>query len=99
MTDLAAIITALTGTAVSVGAAVRFVWGKVETRFAQIEAKLDECEKREDTDRERRAVQLTVIELLWREVEMSAPESPVLIRAKRLLDRLKTQQREDGERP
>lgn len=73
------------------GAAGAFIWNKIEKRFKEIDAKLDECEDRERDSLERRAVQLTVIELLWQEVKRHAPASDVLQRAKKLLDDLKDQ--------
>lgn len=75
----------------SVGGGVAFIWNKIEKRFGQIENQLDACEGRERADLKRRAVQLTVIELLWQEVTRFAPGNPVLVRAKKLLDDLKDQ--------
>lgn len=89
MSDLAAIITAAGGLLVSVGAGARFIWNKVETRFALIEAELVKCRERESESKERRAVQLIVIEMLWQEVTRISPASKVLIRCKKLLDDLK----------
>lgn len=71
------------------GAAGAFIWNKIEKRFGRLEEKLDECETRELDSLERRAVQLTALELLWQEVTRLAPDSKVLVRAKRLLDGLK----------
>lgn len=73
------------------GAAGAFIWNKIDQRFKDIDAKLDECETRERDSLERRAVQLTVIELLWQEVKRLAPGADVLQRAKKLLDDLKDQ--------
>lgn len=74
------------------GATGKFVWNKIETRFTAIEDKLEECHDRELVSQERRAVQLTVIELLWQEVKRHVPDSQVLTRAGRLLDGLRSQQ-------
>jgi hypothetical protein len=79
----------------TVGGGIAFVWNKVEKRFADIEAKLAECQAREEASNERRGVQLTVIELLWLELKRVAPDADVLGRAKKLLDDLKTRNRED----
>jgi hypothetical protein len=89
-TDLAALITASIGVLGALGGGIRFVWNKLEKRFAAIEAELAECRQREARGSARRSVQLTVIELLWQEVERLAPNgSKVLVRAKRLLEGLK----------
>lgn len=75
---------------------MKFIWAKIEARFTKIETELAECRAREsaaaqrDADnRERRAKQLTVIELLWQKVKDLDPRAPVLDRAKHLLDELK----------
>lgn len=85
------IIGAIVGGLSTVGGGAAFIWNKVEKRLAAFEAQLDECEKRERESLDRRAVQLTVIELLWQEVTRLAPETAVLKRAKKLLDDLKDQ--------
>lgn len=100
MSDIAGIIGALAAALVPVGGGIAFVWNKIEAarraddekneaRFAHIEAQLEECHDRERLHQERRAVQLTVIELLWLEVKRLAPDAAVIDRAKRLLDGLK----------
>ena len=89
MSELAVMITAITGVLALAGGGVRFVWNKVEARFQKIEEQLEECQQREADHHARRAVQLTVIELLWSEVKRLAPDAAVLDRAKRLLDGLK----------
>lgn len=93
MSDRAAIITAIIAIVIplitALGAAVRWVWNKIETRFAAIEDQLEECRQREAESRERRAAQLTVIELLWLKVRELDPGAEVLKRAEQLLDKLK----------
>ncbi len=79
-----------------VGGAIGFVWNKVEKRIAALELKVSDCEAREDAGQARRGTLLTVIELLWQEVERASPASPILRRAKRLLDGLKVLNDEDG---
>ncbi|HQS71624.1 MULTISPECIES: hypothetical protein [unclassified Novosphingobium] len=95
-----------TGALATIGGGVKFVWAKIEARFTKIETELAECRAREklaaqrDADnRERRAKQLTVIELLWQKVKDLDPRAPVLDRAKHLLDELKETARveRDGE--
>lgn len=90
MSSLAEIITASIAGLGSVGGAAAFVWNKIEKRFNEIDLKLLECEKRERQSQERRAVQLTVIELLWQEVKRLTPKADVLDRAHKLLEDLKT---------
>ena len=80
-----------------IGGAGRFVWNKIERRFTALDAELAKCRQREAASVERRAVQLTVIELLWQEVRRLAPDNPALIRGKKLLDDLKEKGREDAE--
>lgn len=92
MGELAAVIVAGVGVLGPLGALGRFVWNKVERRFEHIEAELEHCRRREHESLERRAVQITVIELLWQEVRTSNPASLVLARAKKLLDGLKPDQ-------
>ena len=93
MSEIAAIITAGVAGLGALGTAGRFVWNKIEARFQAVEAELVHCRDREAQSVERRARQLTVIELLWQEVQRHAPNSIVLSRAKHLLDNLK----EDGD--
>jgi hypothetical protein len=86
-----------TGMLVALGGGIAFVWNKIERRFARIEGQLDECHAREEAGHQRRAVQLTVIELLWAEVTRQTPDNAVLRRAKALLDDLKqSNERRDG---
>lgn len=89
MNDWVAIIGGGVGTLTTIGGAIAFVWNKIERRFEKIECDLGKCEERERQSMSREAVKLTVVELLWQEVMRHAPTSPVLDRAKRLLDDLK----------
>lgn len=93
MSEMADIISAIGGgggVLVTIGAAARFVWHKVENRLTAIEKELAQCRQRETDSLERRATQITVIELLWAKLHELAPEAPVLQRAKKLLDDLKS---------
>lgn len=91
MSELAALILAATSLLTAMGAAGKFIWNRIETRFIRIEAQLKECEQREKTAMSRSAAHVVVIELLWRETSrLSAEDNPVLRRAKRLLDQLTT---------
>lgn len=83
------IITAVVAAFLPVGGGIAFVWNKLERRFTEIEARLEECHVRETESQQRRAVQLTVIELLWQELQRHTPDNPVLRRAKKLLDGLR----------
>ncbi len=103
MSTTAEVITAVAGGGgflLPAGGAIAFIWNKIEkravareakneTRFARIEGDLAECRRREEESQQRRAIQLTVIELLWAKVKEFDPSAPVLERAKHLLDELK----------
>lgn len=85
----ALLVTAIAGALGTVGGGIKFIWNKVEKRFQAIEAQLLECRTREVAAAEKASVKLIVIELLWQEVCRHNPTSPVLARAKKLLDDLK----------
>lgn len=88
--DIAAIVMAITGLLGLAGAGIRFLWNKIEARFAVIDGKLAECEKRESAGKDRSASHVAVIELLWGEVERLSPEgSRAIVRAGKLLSDLK----------
>ena len=89
MEHWAGVITAIISGLIAFGGSVKWLWDKIEKRFMLIEQKLDECHKREMEGVERRSKQVTVIELLWQEVQRIAPDSKVFERAKKLLDELK----------
>lgn len=96
------IITASVTVLTTLGGGIAFVWNKIEKRFSEIETKLEECQARERESKQRelesqkrRSVQLTAIELLWQEVQRIAPDSMVLVRAKKLLDDLKIRNDEE----
>ena len=101
------IITAIVGSGgvlTVIGAGAGFIWNKIEARFECIEKELAECRKRETAamareadSRERRAMQITVIELLWAKVKEIAPGADVLERAKHILDELKKMAAKDAD--
>ena len=101
------IITAIVGSGgvlTVLGAGAKFIWNKIEARFERIEKELAECRKRETAamareadSRERRAMQITVIELLWAKVKEIAPCADVLERAKHILDELKQMAAKDAD--
>lgn len=93
MSEIATIITAGVAALGALGTAGRFVWNRIEARFQAVEVELAHCREREALSVERRAIQLTVIELLWQEVQRHVPGSQVLTRARDLLDDLKGQDR------
>lgn len=100
MSELAAILVAAGGLLTTLGGGVAFIWRKVEARFKSIEAKLVECELREKAGQDRSVAHVTVIELLWQELERLSPDgSKVLVRAHQLLTDLKKpkEQREHGD--
>ena len=79
------------------GSALAFLWVRVESNNRRIQRDLRKCEDRATRSREHRAVMTTVIELFWQEVERVAPSSPVLRRAKKLLDELRHANLPDAE--
>lgn len=91
MSDLPTILTAAGVSLPTLGAGIAFLWNKLEKRFATIERKLEECQQREDRQKQRGSVHLIVIELLWQEVTRltGISQNPTLNRAKSLLDGLK----------
>lgn len=108
MSELAAIITAGTGAVGLLGTGIGFLWRRVEKGFTKIEGELEACRQREadSSKRERKlelmlrdqaAKHITVIELLWQEIERRSrgAANPVLGRARRLLDDLKEEVEDD----
>ena len=78
--DIATVAGAFGSAVVACGGVGKFVWTKIEKRFDRFETELGAC-------RDRDAVKLTVIELLWQVVQANVPEhNVVLARAKVLLD-------------
>lgn len=102
MSDIAAIITASASVLTLSGGGIAFVWNKVEKGLREVRAELRACQQREADSarreaklqmalRETSAKHLTVIELLWQEIERRSRGAPnaVLGRARKLLDDLK----------
>lgn len=90
MSEVAVLITSIVGALSATGAAIAWLWNKIEKRFEKVETALEECRAREAKSSEREGKHLTVIELLWQEVERKARgPNAVLDRAKRILDDLK----------
>ena len=79
-------MTALT----AVGGGIAWLWNKVEARFLAVEAKLAECERRENRQKDVGFVYLRVIDLLMEHIEARVRGNhPVLDKARSLLDELK----------
>jgi hypothetical protein len=108
MSELAAIITAGTGAIGLLGGGIAWLWARVEKGFGEVKAELRACQERESESskreadlrvqlRETSAKHLTVIELLWQEVERRSRGAPnaVLGRARKLLDDLKKETDDD----
>lgn len=102
MSEIAAIITTGTSAVVALGGGIAWLWARVEKGFGEVKAELRACEEREADSarrevklemqlRETSAKHLTVIELLWQEIERRSRGAPnaVLGRARKLLDDLK----------
>lgn len=109
--EIITVIVGSGGVLTVIGAGIKFVWNKIEARFQKSEARFEliekelaECRKREvagmarEADsRERRAMQITVIELLWAKVKEMDPTAGVLERAKHILDELKQMAARDAD--
>jgi len=95
MSDLAAIITAGSGAVGLLGGGIAWLWARVEKGFAKHELDLAECRQRERkfelAMKVTGAKYVTVIELLWQEIERLVDGEPnaVLGRARKKLDELK----------
>jgi hypothetical protein len=102
MSELATIITAGTGAVGVLGGGIAWLWARVEKGFQEVKTDLKACQQREAEStkreaellvalRETSARHVTVIELLWQEVERRSRGAPnaVLGRARKLLDELK----------
>lgn len=89
------IATAAVAVLTPIGGGIAWLWAQIDKRITGLESKVAACEAREDAGMARRAVQLTVIELLWQRLDQLEPGSAVLVRAKKLLDDLKVKNLED----
>lgn len=76
--NIAEILVAVTGLMTPFGIGIRYVFNE----FKSIRKELDQCE-------EGRAMDRVVIELFWQALSQSDPNSPILARAKIVLDELK----------
>lgn len=89
VSDLSNIITAGATVAGVLGGAISFLWARVEFTNRKTKQSLVKCEQREANSKERHLKQLTIIELLWQEIERLVPDALVLRRAKTLLNDMK----------
>jgi putative protein kinase ArgK-like GTPase of G3E family len=90
MSDIAILITAIVSALGVMGSGVAWLWAKVEARFKAVEAKLEECERRENRQKDIAFVYLRVIDLLMEHIETRVRGNhPVLDKARALLDDLK----------
>jgi hypothetical protein len=78
---------ALTGLLTTVGGAITFVWIKIEKRFAEIEKKLEACEKRERRNQRQLVLYEAALTIVMDELEKSKPASTALNHARHLLKR------------
>lgn len=84
--DIAAALGGVVAVATAAGAAIKFIWDKIEDRFEAIEKRLDECRDDRELSEKRRGVLITIIELLKQEFRHHLPESTALVRADELMD-------------
>lgn len=96
MENAAPILVAIGSLMAIIGGAFKWLWNKVELRSIANEARFTAIEKALEECRTDGSIKLTVIELMWQEIEQLAPNSPVLRRVKRLLDGLKKTELEHG---
>ena len=91
MSDLTDLVTVVVSASSVAGGGIIWLWAKVESRFKEIELKLQACEDRENEAHERRGKHLIVIEMLFLEVKRLTAGQPsaVLNRAKALLKELR----------
>lgn len=82
-TDIAAALGGVVALATAIGAAIRFIWNKIEARFTEIERRLDECRDDRELSEKRRGILLTIIELLKQELRHHLP-GQMLVRADEL---------------
>lgn len=83
-TDIAAALGGVVALATAIGAAIRFIWNKIEKRFTEIERALDECRDDRELSEKRRGILITIIELLKQGLRHHLPESQMLVRADEL---------------
>lgn len=88
------IITAFGGLLVILGGGIAFVWGKIEKRFAAIEAELkqartdlDACKERDSNQKARMAELLTLFRMLIDDMHQNDPTNPLLRVARATLAR------------
>ena len=89
MSEVSDLMSAVASMMVPIGGAIAFVWAKVEHSMRNIRREQRSMQRELLKCQRDRAVKLTVIELLWQVVVKHEPSSPILDRAKRLLDRIK----------
>lgn len=82
-TDIAAALGGVVALATAIGAAIRFIWNKIEARFTEIERALDECRDDRELSEKRHGILLTIIELLKQELRHHLP-GHMLVRADEL---------------
>lgn len=86
--DIPATIIAITGILTPIGAAVAYLWAKVESRFSKIEKQLAECERRDLRNTRALTLYETALTVVMDELERHNAASPALVQARKLLQQL-----------
>jgi len=86
--DIPAPIIAVTGILTPLGAAIAYLWAKVESRFKAIEKQLAECERRDLRNTRALTLYETALTVVMDELERHNAASPALAQARKLLHQL-----------
>jgi hypothetical protein len=79
------LLTAIVPILAALGGGIAFVWGKLEKRFAAIEKKLEDCEKRDAANRSRLSELLFALRMMADEMHASDPMNPLLKTVRQML--------------
>lgn len=85
MEHLSGVALALVSVLTTIGAAIAFVWQKVDKRFSHIERKLEECEARETRSTRLHVLYESALSVVMEELQQIKPESPALKHARTML--------------
>lgn len=94
MVHLPAILIAIGGVLGTIGGGIGWVYRIIAKRIDTLDAKLAECEKRENDGKDRRATMWRVIDMLLDAIEELGPDHRQLNRARNLLAELRSNDRD-----